>query len=1165
MTTVKIITKLVVAVYGHIPDLKKLALLFAFSILCQFGNSQIIKGTILDGETKSPISYAVIYFDGTSVASYTDAKGSFRLDIRNNLSMPLTISALGYYSTNISDFSPGKDILVYLEPKIFEMRDISINARGNPQIRRENMAIFRREFLGRTRNAKECEIINEDDIRFITSSDKDTIRAICLKPLFIVNRGLGYKITYYLNKFEYIKSAYINQFIGNSLFDEDTISILEKQNFKARRDLAYFGSKMHFIRSLWHDDLKTDGYIVKNAKRQLSYRDLVRNQLITDTAQRKKNIYYSEAIPMILSIEWRPGKAKSGIELSRNNIFFDKTGYYKGPGIIWHGEMAKQGIADLLPYDYQPFEKIQDKSYNDLRIVDTIYTDHTDNLVAETTEKVYLHTDRDFYSPGDVVWFKSYVVDGLTHIPLDSSKNLHVELISPASKIIDSRIIRLDNGLGTGDFNLPDSLQSGKYRLRAYTNYMRNFGDQLYFNKEISVIGGSSAIEFDADDTKSANSNMEISFFPEGGSLIENLTSIIAFKAVNGTGSGCDVSGEIFSSAGELITTFRSTHLGMGTFTLKPVPGLSYYANVKNSDNEVIKREIPESFSKGFVINARVSQMNEHFMTLKTNPETLPRFLGRDLLVTLSSHGKIIKTLAVKINAPDNSFIIPTEELPDGIVMITLFGLDNNPLCERLIYVQNTREVIVVIETDKEVYRQRDSVSVKLIVHDDFGTGQDVFLSLSATENIYTNRTSQFPSAISSWFLLESDVHGPVEDPSYYFDPANPDRLKDLDLLLLTQGWRDFKWKYKELKYLPESGFTISGRLRRSIINTPLIYATVTIGIFQDKNNIITSVKTDSTGRFKLDLDHFTGNAKVVINAIDNKGDFQGRLLLDSVNYSPPEVKKSKSRTNFAVKEDQLNNDNFKSLQQTYEIKRSIRKKYTLSDTILIDEVTILAKRKETPQEFQVNQIRLVYGQPDKEIVITPQMESARSISDILIGRVSGLTLSKPTRSSSGIRIHGLTTFSDNQEPLFLLDGMVSSYEEVNSIPKNWIDRIDVIKSEKAAAFGIRGAFGVISVISKTAENIKYKPVSYAVSTDISGYDAPRIFYSPKHVTTQQSGYMPDLRSTLYWFPDIKVVTNQDYLMKYFNADISSTYKITVEGITSEGIPVTGKTEYEVK
>jgi len=1147
--------------------MKRLFLFIVFINLCLVSYSQVINGTILDKETKTPVAYAAVYFDGTSVASYSDANGSFRLDIRNNTSMPLTISALGYYSVTVNDFFSGKDILVYLEPKVFEMKDVSVNAKGNPNIRRENLAIFRREFLGRTRNTKECEIINEDDIRFITSTNKDTLRAVCLKPLFIVNRGLGYKITYYLNKFIYIKSAYLNQLIGNSLFDEDTISASERQKFEARRDDAYFGSKMHFIRSLWEDDLKPGGYIIKNEKRQLSYSDLVRNQLSTDTGQRKKIIYYSEAIPVILSVEWKPGKAKTGLEILRNNIFFDKTGYYKGPGIIWHGEMAKQGIADLLPYDYKPSENMRDNSYIDLRVLDTVYADHTDNQATGMTEKVYLHTDRDFYHPGDVVWFKSYVVDGLTHIPMNSSNNLHVELISPSSIVFDSRIIRLDNGLGTGDFNLPDSLRSGKYRLRAYTNYMRNFGDQLFFSKEITIISGTDPMGKVASDIKSTNGDVEISFYPEGGSLIENVTSLIAFKAVNGTGSGYEVSGDVYSSAGELITTFRSTHLGMGTFNLKPVHGLSYYANVKNSGSEVIKREIPKSLLRGFVINAQLNQMNEHLMTLNTNPETLPRFLGRDLLATISSHGKIIKTLAVRINALDNSFIIPEEELPDGIVMITLFGLDNNPLCERLIYVQNNEEVKVIIEPDKKVYNHRDSVSVRLIILEDFGTGQDVFLSLSAAENIYTTMTSRFPTSISSWFLLESDVHGPVEEPSYYFDPSNPDRLKDLDLLLLTQGWRDFEWKYKELKYLPESGFTISGRLRKSITNAPLINSMVTIGILQDENNVITNVQTDSSGRFRLDIEYLKGNARLVISAMDKKGIFQGRLLLDSLIYSPPKVQEIKSNTIMPVKERQLEDENFARLQETDVVNKSVKRKYTLSDTILIDEVRIYGKREETPQEIRINTSRMVYGLPDKEVIITPQLESMRSIRDLLIGRVSGIMFVKPaSRGDSGIRIRGSgSSFGMSSEPLFLLDGLMVTYDVLSSVPLNWIDRVDVIKSAMASGFGVRGANGIISVITKTAEDIPYKAVSYSVNTKISGYDAPRIFYSPKHSTTRQNGYMPDIRSTLYWFPDIEVVTNQDYLLKYFNADISSTYKITVEGITSDGIPVTGKAEYEVK
>jgi hypothetical protein len=366
--------------------------------------------------------------------------------------------------------------------------------------------------------------------------------------------------------------------------------------------------------------------------------------------------------------------------------------------------------------------------------------------------------------------------------------------------------------------------------------------------------------------------------------------------------------------------------------------------------------------------------------------------------------------------------------------------------------------------------------------------------------------------------------------------------------------------------FAPESGFKISGRLRKSLTDAPLKNVSVTIGIFQGEKNIITTVSTDSSGRFLLDLDNLTGSARVIVSAVDKKGNFQGRLLLDSLSYSPVEVQESKSKTILPVKENQLINENITLLQETDVVKKSIRKKYTLSDTILIDEVQIVAKKKETPQTIHINQARIHYGMPDKEVIITPQLESVRSISDILMVSASGLTFSKPTHTTSGIRIHGMTSISVyDQEPFFMLDGMASSYEEVNSIPKNWIDRIDVIKSEKAAAFGARGAFGVISVIIKTYKEIPYKPVSYSVNAEISGYDAPRIFYSPKHSSTLQTDYRLDLRSTLYWFPDIKVITNQNYLLKYFNADISSIYQIIVEGITSGGIPVTGKIEYEVK
>ena len=331
----------------------KRSLILLFTVfICIQSRSQVIKGTILDSENKKPIPFSVAYFDGTSVATYADDKGSFKFDARNIQSMPIVFSALGYFSTKVVDYSPVKDIIVYLTPKTYELSEVSVETKGNPKIRIRNLETFRTEFLGRTRNFDGCEILNEDDIRFISSSNRDTLRAYTLKPIIISNKKLGYNITYYLNQFEYISSLYLNHIVGNSFFEEDTSTIVNNYFYKANRDSTYYGSKMHFIRSLWQDELGAADYKIKNQNKDVKYNDLVRVQLSTDPNKLKKYIFYDQTKPVLLSIKWK--KTESGLELLRNNIVFEKNGFYYGPGIIWHGEMAKQGIADLLPYDYQP-------------------------------------------------------------------------------------------------------------------------------------------------------------------------------------------------------------------------------------------------------------------------------------------------------------------------------------------------------------------------------------------------------------------------------------------------------------------------------------------------------------------------------------------------------------------------------------------------------------------------------------------------------------------------------------------------------------------------------------------------------------------------------------------------------------------------------------------
>lgn len=1121
-------------------------------------NGQSIKGVILNKETRKPVSFAAVYYDGTSIATYTDEEGKFALPTLSDQNMPLTVSALGYSSTKIDNYSSGKSLLVYLEARIFEIEDITIKAARGPDNRKEYLEIFRRELLGRTKNAEKCEIINEVDIRFVTSSDNDTLIAFSVKPLQIINRALGYKITYFLQEFEFVRSMYFHRYVGSAIFEEDADSVFKNQNFTDKRYNTYLGSQMHFFRSLWLNELESNGFeiTVFKGKGNLSYNELVKNEFSPDPDKKRKYIFYSGTVPAAISIRWIPGKSRSNIELLKNRIYFEKNGYYKG-GIIWQGQLAQSGIADLLPFDYQPSLEFKNQNYANSELIDTVSPETTGQ--SKPIEKVYLHTDRDYYNQGDSLWFQAYLVDGWDHNPTDNSGNLHVELISPGAEVVGYKVIKLDNGLGNGDFIIPVNLNSGIYILRAYTNYMRNYADPQFFHKEISIISSedkaSSLFESSPDD----GLEFDIGFYPESGSLICNVGSKVAFKALKSSGEGCDVHGEIFSEAGNLICTFKSTHLGMGTFCLTPLPGRTYYATVINSMGDTIIRKLPEAFEKGFTLSTRINNLNQDIISIRTNKETLKNYTDRKLLVTVSSHGKVLHSQPFKVRSESDSLKLPLHSLPDGIVSITLYYPFDKPLCERLIFIENGDIPEMNLITDKSIYKQRDSVKIGLSVQSD--ADEEVYLSLSVTDSIFRHSPSQFTTNISSWFLLESDIRGQVENPSYYFDYSNPDRLFDLDLLLLTQGWRDFEWKHNEIMYQAENGFTFSGKLYKPLQNLPVRHVAIDIGIFQNNKNSFSSVNTDSAGRFHLDIESLYGKANVVATVLADRNKSKGRLILDTLSYMSPEIRymANKKSSPASIK---FRTENLDYLIEADMVKKEIRRKYTLRDTIPLGEVTITGKRKETPQQAFVNLSRTLYGQPDKEVIVRPN-ESAGNVRDLLMGKVSGLMF---VGQGSGIRIRGAgsSMLVSDSDPLFLLDGMVVSYGQVYAIPIEWIDRVDVIKTEKTSAFGVRGANGVISVITKQYTEAGYKPVSYSANTIITGFDTPRVFYSPKYGLQSQTN-VPDIRSTLYWHPDIKLNSNQDYMVEFFNSDVSSSFQITVEGITASGIPISKTVNYQVK
>jgi hypothetical protein len=326
--------------------MKKLAIL-CFSVLISYsGFSQILRGRVIDAETKKEIVYANVFLNSTTVGTLTDQSGHFALSIGNNEKLPVAVTAIGYYSELITDYSTDNLLLILLQPKTYELGEVVVKSKRTwkERTRRSNnMTIFRKEFLGGSSNALRSKILNENDIVF-QNTDNDILKAWSPRPLIVKNDVLGYEITYYLDTFEYSSSGESVRIYGNYIFRDVATEGPAREKAENRRRLAYLGSTMHFFRSLWNNSLDSAGYIVKDIDNNVLHSYTIAGKEYSGgryiIARGEVNIFYLSLTNGTM------------FTLLRDSAYFDKSGYFDPVAINWSGVMAKQRIADLLPFDY---------------------------------------------------------------------------------------------------------------------------------------------------------------------------------------------------------------------------------------------------------------------------------------------------------------------------------------------------------------------------------------------------------------------------------------------------------------------------------------------------------------------------------------------------------------------------------------------------------------------------------------------------------------------------------------------------------------------------------------------------------------------------------------------------------------------------------------------
>jgi len=769
-------------------------------------------------------------------------------------------------------------------------------------------------------------------------------------------------------------------------------------------------------------------------------------------------------------------------------------------------------------------------------------------------EKVYLHTDREYYASGDDLWFKAYLVNATSNYPTFTSNNLYVELVSPDSKIMASEIIRLDDGMGTGDFKLTDSVPGGTYHLRAYTNWLRNFGDNFLYDKKITINNVLGVKIQAADPQKSknkvtiaqpVNNSYHLNFFPEGGSLIEGVQSIVGFKAADILGDGARVQGGIVSAQGDTVARFESSDTGVGLFAMLPVAGTKYKVVGTYKGKVPFSVELPTALTEGYCMHTKNTDSTGIQVIISTNQATLDKHKGNELSISAKHDEHTYYSGKFTLNNLQTVIFIPKTQAPAGVNIVLLSDELGHPNCERLVYVNPKDQVNLTVVPDKATYAPREKATVTIKVVDSKNQPIKANLSMAAVD---ASMVPADESNIASYLMLQSEVRGKIDNAAQYFDPANANRFKQLDLLLMTQGWRDFVWKRLadsalKVSFLPESGFTVSGRLRSVLINKSLPNQNITLFAPGAKGGKLFAARTDINGKYYLDGIQLYGNQTLKIVAADDKGNKSGWVFLDTIANTPVPVPQLP-----------LVNEDIPPQLALFDAQSSARmieaKRFKTGDVVNLKEVNIRA----SPGTIALrDQTVMTFGYPEYNFDITPKDNQWRDLQDFLVHKVPGAQVNPDTSSGVLFYYSGKKIY-----PRFIVDQREDVFDRIDFYTLT-MDEVISVQANHVVTMG----GGDMEIIKLTLKPSAYEKKQFNIlNADVTGYYNARTFYAPNYENPSTKG---DQRITLHWEPMISTDAKGEATVSFYNADPKSKIRVVVEGLTDKGIPLATTVGYVVK
>jgi hypothetical protein len=767
---------------------------------------------------------------------------------------------------------------------------------------------------------------------------------------------------------------------------------------------------------------------------------------------------------------------------------------------------------------------------DNINALSAVFNQYHQNSIKE---KIFVHTDKSFYVAGEIAWFKLYSVDASNHKPLELSKVAYVEILDSANKHLLQAKIALNNAEGNGSFYLPINLNSGNYKLRAYTNWMKNFGAEYFFEKNITIINVQKRVTLPVINP---SRKFDIQFFPEGGNLVDNIPCTIAFKGTDQYGKGIQFTGILTDNA-DTVLTFKPEHAGMGLFSFKPLTHHLYKALIKTASGESMVIDLPVAYNSGYVMN------------LTDSADKIKVVVQSDILsqreIYLFAHTREMIKVAVSSFLQDGKavFLFDKGMLGDGISHITIFNTQKQPVCERLYFKKPSKQLEVKLTTDQALYATRKKININIQAGNTEIKNDSA--SLSMTVYRLDSLQSSDAATINSYLLLTSDLKGFVEDPNYYFLKDDRETNTALDYLMLTNGWRRFTWEevLKNTKpffeYVPEyNGPIILG----NVINTKTgklandIESYLSIPGFQAAFSPSVS---DKEGRVKFELKFFYASSEIILQPNTHRDSIYRIDITDpfSNNYTGTPV------------------PSFTLQQNT--------SKPLLQESISMQVQNIYSGKN--LKHFMVPGIDTTpfYITPDAKYVLDNYTRFI-TIEEVLREYV----IQADVRKRDGDFHFNLVDLANRQmfktDPLVLLDGVpVFDLNKFMLVDPLKLNKLEVLNRKY---FLGRSVFdGILNWTSYKGDMADYEIGAHATIIDYDGLQLEREFYTPVYTTEdQQSSHIPDFRNVLLWSPHIKIAGGASKEMNLFTSDIPGKYMVFIQGISGSGLAGFATTTFTV-